>query len=85
MSKHKKGLFKVVLLYFVIGTIAYGVVDYMNYAINGGYGQVNNYEKTTPVVQNDQELMSASANLDSTNVNDLDAGINQNTTDANTF
>jgi hypothetical protein len=57
----------------------------MNYAINGGYGQVNNYEKATPTVNNDKELMSASVNLDSTNVSDLDAGINQNTVDANTF
>ena len=42
-------------------------------------------QQQSNAIQNDSELMSASGDLDSTNVDSMDNQLNQNTTDASSF
>lgn len=84
----KNSLWKWILLYAVIGAVAYGLIYYFFFANKRGYTyntQSNNYEQTTPTIKNDQELMSASQSLDTTDVNQIDSGLNQNDADADVF
>jgi flagellar basal body-associated protein FliL len=84
----KKSLWKWILLCAVIAIVACGLIYYFFFANKGGYTyntQSNNYDQTTPTVQNDQQLMSSSQSLDVTDVNQIDSGLNQNDADANAF
>lgn len=85
----KKNLWKWILLYVVVGVVAYGLIYYFFFAGRGGYNyntqQYNNYEQTTPAIKSDQDLMSASESLDAADVNQIDSGLNQNEIDANAF
>jgi len=87
-SYAKNNLWKWILLYVVIGLVAYGLIYYFFFANKGGYTyntQSNNYEQSTPTIRNDQELMSASQNIDATDVNQIDSGLDQNDADASAF
>lgn len=92
----KNNLWKWVLLYVLIGAIAYGLIYYFFFAKSGGYSYnaqqyQNNYERykqtsnNSPFIKSDQDLISAYKNLDATDVNQLNTGLNQNDSDANTF
>ena len=88
MDYSKNNLWKWVLLCVVIGVIACGLMYYFFFANRGGYiynPQDNNYQQTAPTVKNDQQLMSASQSLDVEDVNQIDAGLNQNDADADAF
>jgi len=87
-SYGKNNLWKWILLYVVIGLVAYGLVYYFFFANKGGYNyntQGNNYSQTTPVTNNSQELILFSQSLDAADVNQLDDEINRNDADANAF
>lgn len=94
-SYYKKNLWKWILLYVVIAVVAYGLIYYFFFAKNGGYSYnpqqyQNSYKttqtsKTAPAIKSDQELMSVSQNLDATDANQIDSGLNQNDADANAF
>lgn len=89
----KKSIWKWILVYVVVGVVAYGLIYYFFFAKDGGYSynsqqyqtENNNYSQTTSTIKSDQDLMSASQGLDATDVNQLDNELNQNDADANTF
>ena len=56
----------------------------------GGTMPLNNQpssqvQQQSNVIQNDSELMSASSDLDNTNVDSMDSQLNQNTTEASSL
>ncbi len=92
----KKSLWKWILLYVVVGAVVYGFIYYYFFAKNGGYsynpsqyqnnyGQYDQTSNVSPAIKSDQELTSASQNLDYTDVNQIDSGLSQNDVDTSAF
>ncbi len=84
-------LWKFTILYFIVALIVYGFI-YFFFWQGGGYTaqSPNQYQntyntQTTPTVKSDSGLTASTAELDSVNVNQLDAGLNQNTADSTSF
>ena|SRR3989344_620442 len=88
MDYKKMGMWKWIVIYLVIALIVYGLVYYIILAMKGGpiyapqqYGQDNS--SGTALIN--QDLNSISGELDNVNVDQIDAGLNQNDSDANSF
>ncbi len=89
-SYYKKGgLWKWIIIYLIVAVIVYGIVYYIIMMMRGGYSytpQQYQYNNTpTQVLGTSQDLNSASNELDVTNVNQIDTGLNQNDSDAKSF
>jgi len=80
--KNQKG--NTMLIILVIAAIVL-VGGYLFY--KGGIMPSGNQpsQQQSNAIQNDNELMSASSDLDNTNVDSMDNQLNQNTTDASSF
>ncbi len=89
MSNNHKGSAQVIAITLVVIAILIGLYFFTanrsnNTAVNSGQPMAGT-TNTEPVITNDQGLMSASENLDSADVTQLNNGLDQNASDSATF
>jgi len=88
MNYKKMGMWKWIVIYLVIALVVYGLVYYIILAMRGGYAytpQQYGQDNSSGIASSNQDLNSISGELDNVNVDQIDAGLNQNDSDANSF
>jgi predicted negative regulator of RcsB-dependent stress response len=83
--KNQKGNTMLIVLVIAAIVLVGGYLFYKGGTMPSGNQPSSQVQQQSNAIQNDSELMSASSDLDSTNVDSMDNQLNQNTTDASSF
>ena len=83
--KNQKGNTMLIVLVIAVIVLIGGYLFYKGGTMSSNNQPSQQVQQQSNVIQNDSELMSASGDLDNTNVDSMDSQLNQNTTEASSF
>ena len=83
--KNQKGNTMLIVLVITAIVLVGGYLFYKGGAMSLNNQPSSQVQQQSNAIQNDSGLMSASGDLDNTNVDSMDSQLNQNTTEASSF